>query len=147
MLLLPLVMALEGIPQEQLVPRLHNGLVCISGTNTTSLAAASPFNSDHCPSAWHFVALWLLLLFMYNAAMTALVARAGGTLMLATTLLITPVTNLAYSMPVLMGDHVEPISLANVLGLCVTMAGIVVYRTSRAASQINQETTRDKKEN
>ena len=130
-LLLPVQMVLEGIRAPELGPRLTGSARCILG-----LAAAAP---SPCADAWRSVGAWLLCLFLYNAALTALVKRAGAMTMLGTSLMITPVTNLAYSAPWLMGAHVEPIRAADLVGLAVTMGGVVVYRMPRGRTRAKEE--------
>ena len=76
-LLLPLTLLIEEIPQDQLMPKLESGFACIiAGTNTTADGAGGT-GTDQCSSGWQHVALWLVLLFAYNASMTSLVKRAG----------------------------------------------------------------------
>ena len=41
----------------------------------------------------------------------------------------TPVTNLAFSLPRVMGAEVEPFSLANLFGLAAICSGIWIYKT------------------
>jgi len=118
-LLLPLQLVLEEIPGDQLLPKLGAGMQCIGGDTAAGA---------NCSLAWCYVGVWLFFLFMYNATMTSLVKHAGAPLMLAVSLLVTPVTNIAYSLPMLMGEHAEPISGTNVAGLVLTVCGILVYK-------------------
>merc|ERR1711934_846356 len=114
-------MALEDVPTAELVPRLQRGVLCIVGRDA--------MQGHACSDALFTVGSWLVLLFLYNALMTTLIKKAGAMLMMATTVLITPCTNLAYSSPFLMGAHAEPVNTANVVGLVLTVCGMLIYRS------------------
>merc|ERR1712066_623895 len=90
--------------------------------------------SGRCEIGWQLVAMWLGCLFLYNAAATALVKRGGAALHMAVSLLITPVTNMTYSISWVMGKHAEPIHMMNVIGMLMTVAGILVYRLPSAVA-------------
>jgi len=127
-LLLPLQLLLEDIPARDLAPKMHSGMACIAGFNTTKLEAGTAEETDNCPMAWRYVLAWLCALFLFNAALTSLLKHGGATMMFASQLLITPVTSMAYSLPVLMGAHAEVMSTDNLIGLALTVLGILIYR-------------------
>jgi drug/metabolite transporter (DMT)-like permease len=129
---LPLQMFVEEIPFDQLVPKVHGGIDCIIFGASSSVIKTDG-SSEGCDDAWKYVATWLFCIFVLNVVMMMMVKRAGATLMFGVTTLTTPLNALAFSLPILMGEEAEPIKFASVVGLCITLAGIVIYRRPTAA--------------
>mmetsp|Transcript_22896 Transcript_22896/g.19518 ORF Transcript_22896/g.19518 Transcript_22896/m.19518 type:complete len:161 (+) Transcript_22896:186-668(+) len=60
-----------------------------------------------------------------------LVRHAGASLCAVVMTLGLPTTALAFSIPQLMGDHIEPIQGSTILALSVILFGVTMYRTAK----------------
>lgn len=119
----------DAVAMDQLWPTMVKGFNCIVVREAGSSDAAGI-----CESAWVYVAVWLAFMFVYNMLMTSLIQQSGAALMFAVGTLATPVTNLAFSLPAVMGEHAEPFSAANLVGLLFICGGIAVYKSSSSSS-------------
>ncbi|KAF4721983.1 Cg10p, partial [Perkinsus olseni] len=72
--------------------------------------------------------LWMLVSQLLQAE---LVRHAGASLCAVVMTLGLPTTALAFSIPQLMGDHIEPIDGSTVLALSVILLGVSLYRSAR----------------
>ncbi|EEQ99769.1 conserved hypothetical protein [Perkinsus marinus ATCC 50983] len=71
--------------------------------------------------------LWMLISQLLQAE---LVRHAGASLCAVVMTLGLPTTALAFSMPELMGDHIEPIDRSTMLALSVILLGVSLYRSA-----------------
>ncbi|EER00785.1 transporter protein CG10, putative [Perkinsus marinus ATCC 50983] len=71
--------------------------------------------------------LWMLISQLIQAE---LVRHAGASLCAVVMTLGLPTTALAFSMPELMGDHIEPIDRSTMLALSVILLGVSLYRSA-----------------
>ena len=80
MLCLPLytldVLGDDAIPLDGIAPALRSGFACIVRQS----------GSEGCESAWVYVAVWLGMMYLFNALMTRLISQSGATLMFAVNL-------------------------------------------------------------
>ncbi|KAF4692226.1 Cg10p [Perkinsus olseni] len=72
--------------------------------------------------------LWMLVSQLLQAE---LVRHAGASLCAVVMTLGLPTTALAFSIPQLMGDHIEPIDGSTVLALSVILLGVSLYRSAK----------------
>lgn len=108
----------DAIPLDGIAPALRSGFSCI----------VQQTGREGCASAWVYVAVWLGMMYVFNALMTRLISQSGATLMFAVSTLNTPLTNLAFSLPVVMGDNTEPFSPENFAGMALIVIGILIFK-------------------
>mmetsp|Transcript_26600 Transcript_26600/g.83209 ORF Transcript_26600/g.83209 Transcript_26600/m.83209 type:complete len:452 (-) Transcript_26600:2912-4267(-) len=149
--LLPLL-ALPGFggePVSELPLQMERGTRCFLGENS--------LHGDDCgscsiswpvcvPRATLAMVNYIVVNFVYNVLNLLVTKHASAALLVMSASLALPVSNLAFSIPALAGDAVEPVSSWNILGLLVVLTGFLIYRVIGSAGASDEESEAEDEE-
>ena len=77
-------------------------------------------------SAWVFI-IYIFINFVYNFLLLIITKRGSAVLLVISQALSLPITNIAFSIPAVMGDDVEPLTLPDLVGLVLVCIGFLLY--------------------
>lgn len=140
----------DAIPSMRVIAQtLVDGFSCVFfGTNVVTddcstvwpvLDAKTP--CDACAGAWVPVMSYIGVNFFYNVLLTLLLKHAGSTVSSMLFTLKVPVTSIAFSLPLLMGDEAEPLEQKSIVGLVAILVGLGIYKCSSSSSSEQSESS------
>uniref|UniRef100_A0A7S2S2C2 Uncharacterized protein n=1 Tax=Rhizochromulina marina TaxID=1034831 RepID=A0A7S2S2C2_9STRA len=131
--------AFGGVPFHEMPTQLWFGFRCFMGMNSLP--------GDHCDGVWYSNATMAMLIycainFGYNL-LSLLVTKHGSALLLVvSSALALPVTNLAFSWHALMGDDAEEFLPNDIVALVVVVLGFVVYSLPSSVAETDSGSSR-----
>ena len=102
--------------------QMHDGFYCFLGVDVNK--------GDDCSRATSALLVYVGINFLYNVFQLLVTKHGSATTMVISSALALPVTNLLFSSELLLGAEAEPLSLYDVAGLVVVLAGFLVYSFS-----------------
>ncbi|KAK5578172.1 hypothetical protein RB653_003125 [Dictyostelium firmibasis] len=139
---------------NQILPFMKEGAECLAGINTilpsyyTYPNGTESFtvNSctydpkaalicDDCHNAWIAIILYMSINIVYNIFILLVLKHAGATVYSIANTLRLPLTNIAFSIPFIMGAAVSPFSPLSVAGLVIILVGLGGYRVGSMVKQ------------
>jgi drug/metabolite transporter (DMT)-like permease len=123
-LFLPLmaIPALGGLSWSEMLSQLQDGWTCF-------YYATNP-NDPHdtgCASSWWVFIMYVVVNFVYNFLLLVITKRGSAVLLVISQALSLPVTNICFTIPAIMGDEVEPMQMADLVGLVLVSIGFLMY--------------------
>lgn len=119
-----------GISFSEMPAQLSNGWICFTGRN--------PMKGDHCASEfWYNTATssmvnYCTVNFAYNVLTLMVTKHGSAALMVISAALALPITNLAFSTPLLMGSAAEHLTPFDLIALAIVVVGFVLYSAGDA---------------
>lgn len=128
-----------GIPFSEMPAQMSNGFSCFLGYNSLP--------GDHCNdkhnvlhTAFAAMMIYCVINFGYNVFQLLVTKHGSAMLMVMSSALSLPVTNMAFACPWLMGENTEDFTVYDVAALCIVVIGFVIY--SRDALTEDADTTK-----
>ena len=100
--------------------QLSDGWTCFLGTNPNDP------QGDCSRAAWLLMA-YIVVNFFYNILMLAITKRGSAVLLVISQALSLPVTNIAFTLKIFMGEAAEPLTVVDLLGLVLVCIGFLTY--------------------
>eukprot|EP01032_Pedospumella_encystans_P016517 gene16517-18845_t len=121
-LFLPLMSlpALGGLTYKEMGMQLSDGWTCFRGTNPND-------PEGDCSNAAYLLMSYIMVNFVYNILMLAITKRGSAVLLVISQALSLPVTNIAFTLKIFMGNSAEPLTLVDLLGLVLVCIGFLTY--------------------
>eukprot|EP01032_Pedospumella_encystans_P023765 gene23765-26895_t len=121
-LFLPLmaIPALGGLTYQQISMQLSDGWTCFRGTNPND-------PEGDCSNAAYLLMTYIVVNFVCNIIMLVITKHGSAVLLVVSQALSLPVTNIAFTLKIFMGDSAEPLSAVNLIGLVLVCIGFLTY--------------------
>lgn len=117
-----------GMDTSDIMPNMYGGLLCYFGINSVTANSHSSLPMDECSMAPMYVNLYLLFNVVYNVLIVVILKHGSSNILWLSSTIIVPLSNLAFSMDFMPGH--KPLTIYDIVGLVVIMAGLIVYRFS-----------------
>eukprot|EP00618_Florenciella_parvula_P024606 CAMPEP_0119527926 /NCGR_PEP_ID=MMETSP1344-20130328/42220_1 /TAXON_ID=236787 /ORGANISM="Florenciella parvula, Strain CCMP2471" /LENGTH=378 /DNA_ID=CAMNT_0007567199 /DNA_START=73 /DNA_END=1209 /DNA_ORIENTATION=+ len=114
-----------GIPFSEMPAQMSNGFACFMGYDSLP--------GDHCSdkkiihTAFAAMMIYCIINFGYNVFQLLVTKHGSAMLMVMSSALSLPVTNMAFACPWLMGENTEDFTVYDVVALCIVVVGFVIY--------------------
>lgn len=116
-----------NVPIRNILPNIYGGGLCWMGINTITSATATPGQvADDCSTAPFFVTTYLCFNVVYNILIVVILKHGSANILWMASTVIVPLSNVAFSLNIMPGH--KPLKSFDIIGLCVIMVGLVVYR-------------------
>ena len=131
------VAAVEGIPVASVPDKLVSGFRCWALEEST----ATLESSDQCQGAFWDINAYLVLILVLNVSMTEVIKLGSATIMYLVSALSIALANIAFSMPIFMGENAQHLQTHDITGLCVILGGIGLNRwaSSRSSHLVGEQ--------
>lgn len=119
---------LSGIAVADVPNNMQAGWLCYLGQDTVSESMATSLHpADNCwPMAPIFATLYLVINQVFNVLLVVMLQVGSANLLYLVLTLMLPLGNIAFSLPFM--PNAQPLTVFNVAGLVVIMAGLFAYR-------------------
>lgn len=108
-----------GLSYDQMSRQMTDGYRCFLGENPTP--------SDTCEDAASVFLVYVAVNFFYNILLLVITKRGSAVLLVMSQALALPVTNIAFTLPVIMGRDAEPLSMLDLVGIVLVCIGFLTY--------------------
>jgi len=112
----------------EIMPNMYGGLLCYFGINSVTEYSNSSLPMDNCTMSPVYVNLYLFFNVIYNVLIVVILKHGSSNILWLSSTIIVPLSNLAFSMDFMPGH--KPLTVYDIVGLVVIMAGLIVYRFS-----------------
>eukprot|EP00968_Pinguiococcus_pyrenoidosus_P026671 scaffold7328_cov314-Pinguiococcus_pyrenoidosus.AAC.10 len=122
-LFLPLMMLqpFGGLSFLEMQNQMSGGFQCFLGTNP------APNPGFECEGSGYVFALYVIVNFLYNITLLLITKRGSAVLLVVSNALALPVTNVAFTLEIFMGDDAESFTLEDLAGLILVVVGFLTY--------------------
>lgn len=103
---------------SDIFPNIYGGMKCWMGLNST--------DKDNCSSAPYFVTIYLLFNIVYNILTVVILKHGSANILFMASTIIVPLSDVVFSLDFMPGH--KPMTYFDLLGLCIIMCGLVIYR-------------------
>lgn len=111
---------LGGLSAGDMALQITDGYQCMLGNN--------PVPDMDCSNAAFYLFLYITVNFVYNLLVLVMTKRGSAVLLVMAGALSLPVTNIAFSIPAIMGPlDVEPLTIGDLVGLVLVALGFLTY--------------------
>lgn len=86
-----------------------------------------PSPDDNCSDAASVFMAYIVVNFFYNLLLLTITKRGSAVLLVMSQALSLPITNISFTLPVIMGKDAEPLSFADLSGLVLVCMGFLIY--------------------
>mmetsp|Transcript_50508 Transcript_50508/g.99771 ORF Transcript_50508/g.99771 Transcript_50508/m.99771 type:complete len:566 (+) Transcript_50508:85-1782(+) len=111
---------LGGLSYHEMTMQFSDGFTCFMGTNPND-------PEGDCSNAAKLLITYIIINFGYNLLMLAVTKRGSAVMLVIAQALSLPVTNIAFTLKIFMGDTAEPLTVVDLLGLVLVCIGFLVY--------------------
>ena len=115
------VPALGGLPLTAVPHNLWQGWQCFLGHELEGYGCHLP------PPPWLVLLLYVLVNFVYNLLLLLITKHGSALLLVIASAVSLPITNVVFTLPLVMGDEAERWSWWNGAGLVVVVVGFLLY--------------------
>lgn len=120
-LFIPLL-ALPGLGElswAEMRSQMSDGYQCFLGNNPTP--------QNNCTHAAPIFLSYILINFLYNIMLLSITKHGSAVLLVISQALALPLTNIAFTLKSVMGEHAEPLTAADLIGLVFVCIGFITY--------------------
>jgi len=111
---------------EQLPGNVWDGAKCYSGHNSVLVDVSKSIKADHCAMAPIYVSLYIFFNVLYNILIIMILKYGSANILWLAMTFMVPLANFSFSLPFM--PVVQPITVYNIIGLVIIMAGLIGYR-------------------
>ena len=111
---------------REIPSQLHYGFQCFLGNNSQP--------GDDCSYSFYTMMAYVAVNFFFNIIQLLVTKHGSASLVVVTSALALPLTNICFSIEFIMGKDVEPFSTNNLIALVVVVIGFLLYSLSDKAS-------------
>lgn len=113
--------SLGGMTYAEMKNQLSDGFSCFLGSNPNDPS------SDSCSNAALLFMAYVIINFFYNILLLKITKHGSAVLLVISQALSLPVTNICFSLPFLMGEDADSLSMCSLVGVVLVVIGFLTY--------------------
>jgi len=114
-----------GVPLNKIPNQISDGWQCILGYSLPH------YYCDKWPRPGELFTFYAVTNFVYNVVLLLITKHGSAMLLVVSSALSLPMTNIAFCMKIFMGQDVEPFNASNMVGLSLVFGGFLCYSMVR----------------